>query len=844
MKKEFLLPLLGLAIACSSPEEDIPSPESNNNQIPVPTQVVENMADEKAYEEKREAYFDLIHSSSDPVDWKAVNQSNFEEKAAERALKLQTKAIEIFADGAIQAEWQERGSKDVPGNIRVVDLHIPSSDIYAISDGGILWKGNLDGETWIPQNDFVQLDRKVIQVIDLPDDTRRILAAQAHIIVYSDDEGETWTNAVGLSGVNGTAINLDQLNDDGETMVYLYNSNLMGGPTQNRVAYSTDHGETWTSAGNLSYGSSVYASMDVAHNSNTAYILDGNSRIYSFSDESLSLITDELTLDGDNRCMVQVNETGGVVTLYALMDNSSLFKSEDEGLSFDYVNDLATSSWGVGFELSETNPDILYYGEVNLYRSDNGGESWDLVSEWWEYYGDVANKIHADIMSIEPYVLEDGSEVTLIPNHGGINASYNYLISTPNIAMTDLNTGQFYDVLSDPDNPALIYGGTQDQGFQRTLDGDSPDPSSFEQVISGDYGEMQFTSNAQTIWIQYPGAWFQIYPNAATDDGYSYEFDINGSNMPNVNWIVPTVAAPYPSDNYIYAAGGALDGGAGSHLIKLTFDGGSVSGSEYEFDFYASSGASISAIETTALDDQMIYVVTENGRFYRSENQGDDFIQTESYIGPSGGWIYTADIFASRLTPGLVFVGGSGYAGASVYMSTDSAKTFIGLEGLPNTMVHEMVMDPAEKYLFAATDAGPYVYSIEAEEWFDIGGVTAPLQQYISVEFLPEPYGVRFATWGRGIWDFNMVTTASIEETEALDINTYPNPSSNGFVTLDTPEGMMVELCDMNGKMILSSTVSSGKTTVDLSFLPNGTYLLVGFSESGKKVQKKIQLMH
>ena len=80
MKKEFLLPLLGLAIACSSPEEDIPSPESNNNQIPVPTKVVEDMADEKAYEEKREAYFDLIHSSSDPVDWKAVNQSNFEEK--------------------------------------------------------------------------------------------------------------------------------------------------------------------------------------------------------------------------------------------------------------------------------------------------------------------------------------------------------------------------------------------------------------------------------------------------------------------------------------------------------------------------------------------------------------------------------------------------------------------------------------------------------------------------------------------------------------------------------------------------------------------------------------------
>ena len=63
--------------------------------------------------------------------------------------------------------------------------------------------------------------------------------------------------------------------------------------------------------------------------------------------------------------------------------------------------------------------------------------------------------------------------------------------------MQDLNTGQFYDVLTDPYDASLIYGGTQDQGFQRTLTGDSPLPSSFQQVISGDYGEMQFTNNGQ-----------------------------------------------------------------------------------------------------------------------------------------------------------------------------------------------------------------------------------------------------------------------------------------------------------------------------------------------------------
>jgi len=366
-------------------------------------------------------------------------------------------------------------------------------------------------------------------------------------------------------------------------------------------------------------------------------------------------------------------------------------------------------------------------------------------------------------MSIEPFKTADGEEFTLVPNHGGIYVSYDNLNNLSNISMQDLNTGQFYDVLTDPNTGALIYGGTQDQGFQRTLSGDSPEPSNFEQVISGDYGEMQLTHNGKTIWIQYPGAWFQIYPDAATDGSYSYEYDVSGTNMPNVNWIVPTGAAPHPEDDFIYVGGGELSGGSGSRLIKLTFTGGSIEASQYDYDFYAESGASISAIDTTSLQNDCIYLVTENDRFFHSAIEGESFEMTESYVGTSGGWIYTADIFASRLTEGLVFVGGSGYGGASVYMSTDSAKTFDALVGLPSTMVHEMVMDPAEKFLFAATDAGPYVYSMEAEQWFDIAGISAPLQQYISVEFIPTEHIVRFATWGRGIWDFNMTQTVGLE---------------------------------------------------------------------------------
>ncbi|MDG1915560.1 MAG: T9SS type A sorting domain-containing protein [Crocinitomix sp.] len=843
MKK--LLPLILIAgvIACGENDTNTEASSADSTQhTPIPTVVFENMADEEAYEARRDAYFDKIHSNSSNSDWRAINEENFRVIGEERALKQQYRITETFLDGEILAEWRERGSNDIPGNIRICDYHPATDDVYVISDGGILWKGNLDGETWTPLNDNLKLNREIIKVVDLPGGDVRIIAALGYALQYSDDNGETWTVSTGLSGANGRGSKLVQLNDAENTLVYLYNKvSIVDGTSRNKIAYSTDDGASFTFVADLNTTNRNFASIDMAYGSSVAYVFDNNDDIYQFEGTELTLITEDLDLDGTNRCMVQVNETGGELTTYVLMDNTNLYKSTDDGATFDFVNALPTSPWNVGFEVSHDNPDALYYGEVNLYHSLDGGESFNLVSEWWAYYDDVANYIHADIMSIEPYKNEDGEEFTLVPNHGGIYVSYDNLENMSNISMQDLNSGQFYDVLTDLQDASIIYGGTQDQGFQRTLAGDTPEASSFEQVISGDYGEMQFTNDGETIWIQYPGAMFQIYPDAATDGYPSYEFDIGGTDMPNVNWIVPTGAAPNTSDNFIYVGGGNLSGGSGSHLIKLSFTGGSISSSQFDFDFNDTSGASISAIETTSYNEDLIYVVTENGRFFHSENEGDSFTQTDDYIGPSGGWIYTADIYASRNTEELLFVGGSGYDGASVYMSVDGAESFVGLEGLPNTMVHEMAMDPEEKYLFAATDAGPYAYSMETEEWHEIAGLSAPLQQYISVEYIPSEQIVRFATWGRGIWDFDIVDPSGIDETE--NENTfmiYPNPVMNEQITVTVANATQVRLFDLNGRVVLTEQLNVGSNLIDIRNLSTGAYVLVSQSAEGVTSSKKV----
>ena len=68
--------------------------------------------------------------------------------------------------------------------------------------------------------------------------------------------------------------------------------------------------------------------------------------------------------------------------------------------------------------------------------------------------------------------------------------------------------------------------------------------------------------------------------------------------------------------------------------------------------------------------------------------------------------------------------------------------------------MYQLYGTPNDELLFAATEVGPYVYSQNNEEWLLLSGISAPDQTYWTVDFIPELNTARFATYGRGIWDF------------------------------------------------------------------------------------------
>jgi hypothetical protein len=675
----------------------------------------------------------------------------------------------------------------------------------------------------------------VLEVFYLPGGGLRILAARGHSLYYSDDEGATWIQSSGFTSTPdyGTAIDLVELNDASQTLVYLYQGYNFGiSDWETRLAYSTDNGETFTLVTAFNNPGSGFVSITAPYNSATAYIIDGDDDTYKFEGTTLTPVSSGLGMGGAESCHI-TSYMGTDTILYVLLDNEDLYVSSDNAVSFSYVATLPVPAWGVGVEVSIDDPDVLYFGEVELYRSVNGGQNWNFVSEWWEYYDDVANKIHADIMSIRSYKDGSGNAFTLVSNHGGISSSYDNLQTMQNIAMNDLNVGQFYDVITSPVNSDYIFGGTQDQGYQRTFEGGLTGPAYFDQVISGDYGHMQFSNNGQGLWIQYPGADFSYYENGMTDDASAFWYNIEGADMPNYDWIVPTAPSPNPADDWILVGGGDDAGGPGSFLIRLENAGGFGVTNVYGYDFRAESGANISAIETTPLDVNKWYVATENGHFFHSEDAGQNWSETFAFTGPENDFIYSSDIYASRLTPDLVFLAGSGYSSDAVYMSTDGGLDFTSISAaLPETMVHDICMDPSEKYLFAATDAGPYVYIMATNEWYSLLGLSAPVQEYMSVEFVPDQYIVRFATWGRGIWDFKLTTVAGAEQPVGKSAGTvYPNPSANGDLNITADKAAVILIYDLQGKEVMRSLLAPGQNSLHLGFLKSGSYVIVVVGE-------------
>ncbi|MEJ7813407.1 MAG: glycosyl hydrolase [Gemmatimonadaceae bacterium] len=349
---------------------------------------------------------------------------------------------------------------------------------YAGYTGGGVWKTENAGSTWRNISDgffrtgsigaiaVAESDPNVVYVGTGEHAVRGQSSSYGDGVYRSTDAGKTWTRA-GLEATRQiAAVRIHPSNPD---IVYVAAQGDRWKPSTDRGVYrSADGGKAWTR---------VLAGLNATSGANDLSMDPNNPRILyaAFWDHQ--------------RFPWQVRSGGA---------GSGIWKSTDGGDSWTRLADGLPKLMGkIGVAVSPANPERVYAiveaERGGLYRSDDAGKSWRLLSEdrliqtrSWYYMKVTADPLNADVVYVmNAPVLKsiDGGRTfaTLPATHGDnhhlwINPKDARYLANANDGGVSISvdagrswstqdnqpTAQFYHVIVDDVYPYRLYSGQQD----------------------------------------------------------------------------------------------------------------------------------------------------------------------------------------------------------------------------------------------------------------------------------------------------------------------------------------------------------------------------------------------
>lgn len=807
------------------------------HHIPSPTDgtfVKEDM-EEKSLKSLKHKWLEEIHSAAPGTDWRIIEYQNSLKSYQEIVNRLNqgivpSKDGEVdIANGSVVAEWEEKGSINQAGSIINAVYNRNDEKIYAISAGGSIWKSDMSGINWQVVNQDLRFDGRFFIIAYLPNGTTRFVSSINGHPYYSDG-GLEWQSCNTFSE-NTIPVhkNVRSIND-GKHIFML--SKARSGENV-KLYHSDDYGQTFHPI--KTFLTADPDNMAIAAINDRLFVIEqksiSSSRVYEWDaeEDQLDILVDNspISFGVAGKGNLTVIENEGLLFMFAYDGNNKLKRSYNFGVDWTTVGTLPKTPWEDGFFISNKYPNIMMVGEIEAYRSVDGGQTWTRVNRWYEYYANRITKLHADIMSFKEYENDNGSFM-LVGNHGGLSISYNSGSTFANIGLSGLNVSQYYDIATYPSDDEYLFAGSQDQGLQRSRDlGEGP--AYYEQIISGDYGHLQFSNDDKSLWAVFPGGWISYYedPVASQDHEYSDYFENVGGRQSSI-WLPPIITSPY-HHNAVILAGGDIQDQSGSHLIHLKVsDFGFINAEQWPFDFGA-GGDDISAMAANHFNDKEFYVLTKKGKFYKSTNYGQHFTEKTNAI-PNAHYLYGSSILCSRLNEDVLYITGSGYSNAPVFKSIDGGETFQPFStGLPPTTVFNLAPNANESLIFAATEAGPYLYIRDKSRWFPLAEGIAPNQTYWNVEFLEDKQMARFATYGRGIWEFKLKESTNINDLDfQAEVQVVPNPASSELRVSSTGFEGQIHVMSYAGHIISSHKLAESNTLIlDISHYINGLYYII-----------------
>ena len=652
--------------------------------------------------------------------------------------------------GARAANWTPLGPASWtnstgwnPGNGRIncVAQHPTNSAIvYAGAPAGGLWKTTNSGASWVCLTD----DQPVLGVSAIlihpgNADTLYIGTGDGDGsdtysigVLKSTDAGATW-QTTGLNWSTGNTRLIRRM------IMHPTNYNIILAATNNGIYRTTDGGATWTQTLTGSMRDVEYKSGDPM----TVYAC--TDELYKSTDggQNWLQITTGLPAAADvNRASIAVTPANPnyVYVLFGGTDSGffGLYRSTNSGTSFTlrsntpniFTYDQTGSGTGgqswydMALAVSTTNAEEVYSGGINVWKSTNGGTSWNILTHW--VHPATLGYVHADIHTLDFF----GSNL-YCGSDGGLFKSTNAGVDWTNYS-TGMEIMQFYGFGASAQNAYQIIGGAQDNGTNYLNN------NTWTHVLGAE--GMEAAIDPTNSLIMY-GETQSGGLNRTMDGGANWT-DIVPAGAGGAAWVMPYVIDPNNAA-ILYA---------GFEEVWKTTNRGNTWTQISSFG----TGATLRYIAVAPSNSDYIYAGTA-GTLRKTINGGTSWTTITPNL-PGGSavkYIAIDPINEQRLWISL-----SGFnSGEKVFYSGDAGLTWTNVSGnLPNLPINCITYQAGSADgLYVGTDVGVYYKDNNLSTW----------QPYMTnlpnvmVYELEIHYGVnklRAATYGRGIWESDLYT--------------------------------------------------------------------------------------